>query len=464
MYYASIGGVRIQTWIAQSSTKLALVRGASILLTKYTANSAIATWLATQKIPGVTVAADSGDVDGVIVLTSDDVDKLHSAAEGLIQHLEQTIPGLAWEGWAGEGNSYLDAYARHAADSLALVSLPPLPELGLVETCGWCGAEPAIKPLTIGDQYDIKMAGRGCIERKGARDGQNRDVYRGKLWDDIPGKWPDDFRVLAREGGPDTLRAVGRKDSRSHLATVAADGNGIGNLFLRINELGLDSLRAQAVKLLNETTINAVTEAAKACGSCKVKVVIPHYVGGDDVFTSVTASAVWTFAAQLGVEFERLKEKLKALISPDRADTADLEAAIDKLGLGIGIAFAGASVPISATSEAAHLALGKAKAHTEGGPSAIGWVDLTAAADTLYAVSVEDIEMELTHPNAVFTLPASARASLAAIVRSAPDDLSAAVRRWGDRTGNEIPDYLVDSLPQILSRARWWPNLPEEDR
>lgn len=462
-YYASIGGVRIQTWIARSASKLSLVRGASILLSTQTANTEVESWLKSYRHVTVEVAAEAGDVDGVVVLKASDRKTLRAAAEGLIVHLEAAIPGLQWEGWVGEGETYLDAYARHGGAPPSIRSMPTLPELGLVQTCGFCSAESATGPLTIGDEKGV--GGRSCIARKKARDGQNRAAQRGWLWEDIPGDWANTFEDLARMGGrgPDVQLAVGRKDSRSHLATVAADGNGIGALFRSISELGLDELRREAVQLLNEATTAAVSAAAQACGtSPSVKVVIPHYVGGDDVFASVAAPAIWTFAVNLGRRFEKLREQLKQLVPVDRNGADDLVTAIERLGLGIGVALAGRSVPISTTSEAAHSALGAAKAATRGGESAIGWVDLTAAADVIHTVTIEDVEKELGNLNPVFRLPASARASLAALVRSQPIDSVAAVDRWSQRTGNPIPSGIVPALPATLSRARWWPNLPEE--
>ncbi len=463
-HYASIGGVRIQTWIARTGTKLSLVRGASILLSQETANTRITAWLAGSGVRNVSVADEAGDVDGVVVLRSDDEEALRDTAEKLIVHLEERIPGLAWEGWLAEGEAYLDAYDAHDATAPMFRSLPPLPELGLVRTCDYCGTEPATQELRIGD--DVGHAGPSCRKRKQARDDQQRQA-RGALWSDVPGTWPETFDDLARRGGVSAQadQAVGRKDSRGHLATVAADGNGIGALFHAISTLGLDDLRKEAVKALNATTRNALSTAARACADdCDVKVVIPHYVGGDDVFASVAAPAIWTFAVNLGRGFEDLRTSLLELVPKGRSDTTDLKAAINRLGLGIGVALAGRSEPISTTREAAHVALAKAKAATSGGESAIGWVDLTADAHTSHVVKVSEVEAELTDLNSVFRLPASARASLAAVVRSDPHDLPSAVDRWASRTGNSVPPEMVTALPATLSRARWWPNLPEETR
>lgn len=192
--------------------------------------------------------------------------------------------------------------------------------------------------------------------------------------------------------------------------------------------------------------------------------VIPHYVGGDDVFVSVAAPSAWRFAVTLGEQFEKLRDHLAAKVPHDVVDAQRLRDAIASLGLGIGIAFARRAVPISGTSEAAHAALAAAKASTEGGASAIGWVDLTSAADEIHTVEVSTAGSELNGTaNDVFKLGPSARGTLTDLVRSAPADLGDAVEKWAKRTGNTVSASAVPLLPATLSRARWWPDLPEED-
>ena len=467
-HYASIGAVRIQTWIAQSASKLALVRGASVLLSTLTANSVIAPWLSTHHST-VRVATDAGDVDGVVVLVSADEAAVRRATKGLLAKLDADIPGLQWEAWIAQGGSYLQAYASHGDEAAEYRSLPSLTELGLARTCDFCGVEPATGPLK--EWEPDGQAGPSCLARKAARDKEEARARstHDELWNEIPGSWPKEFENLAVFGGTHhgatEQEAVGRTDSRSHLATVAADGNGIGALFRMIAEANLPGLRADAVRLLNEATRRAVTEAAKACGEeVSTMAVIPHYVGGDDVFVSVAAPSAWRFAVTLGEQFEKLRDHLTAKVPHDVVDAQRLRDAIASLGLGIGIAFARRAVPISGTSEAAHAALAAAKASTEGGASAIGWVDLTSAADEIHTVEVSTAGSELNvTANDVFKLGPSARGTLTDLVRSAPADLGDAVEKWAKRTGNTVSASAVPLLPAILSRARWWPDLPEED-
>lgn len=468
-HYASIGAVRIQTWIAQSASKLALVRGASVLLSSKTANSVVSEWLSALH-PKVTVAADAGDVDGVVVLVSNDKAALRAATEALLAKLDSDIPGLQWEAWIAEGESYLQAYESHGDKAADCRSLPPLTELGLARTCDFCGVEPATGPLKEWEKDG--QAGPSCLARKAARDKEEaraRNTHD-ELWNEIPGSWPKEFESLAVFGGTHQgateQEAVGRTDSRSHLATVAADGNGIGALFRMIAQAKLPRLRADAVRLLNEATRSAVTEAAKACGTdVSTMAVIPHYVGGDDVFVSVAAPSAWRFVVTLGEQFEELRTQLASRVTDDIEGAEGLTEAIGSLGLGIGVAFARRAVPISGTSEAAHAALAAAKASTRGGASAIGWVDLTFAADEIHTVEVSSASGELSKvvANDVFKLGPSARGSLTDLVRSAPADLSDAVAKWAKRTGNTVSAAAVPHLPATLSRARWWPDLPDED-
>lgn len=482
-YYAGIGAVRIQPWLAQTSSKLFLVRGASHLLSEGTGNARIAGWLR-KKHPKVRLAESAGDVAGVVALTSEDEGLLKTACEQLVAKLEQEIAGLQWSVWLVEADSYLDAYAKQHGKPAWLESFPALPELGLVRSCTYCGVETALRSINHGDEQGL--AGISCLQRNEAYLQQEKQRKEDDRWGKIAGRWPKDFEQLARDGGTSRgvseVDSVGRTSSRSHLATIAADGNGIGELFSQIAELGDGALRRQAVKELDEATNTAVIAAAEAClktedggqSDVTVKVALPHYVGGDDVLVSVPAPFAWQFAVALGREFERLRGRLLELAPADAPKK--LKDAIGRLGLGVGIAFAPLAHPIARTSELAHVALTSAKAATWGGESAIGWVDVTSAAEQFFTITVAEAELELSgadrqleeqsktrRVNPVFLLAPTARGVLGTIMHANYDNPETKLANWCKRTGNNLGDITAAELPAHLSRARWWPNVVEDE-
>lgn len=464
-YYAGIGAVHIQSWLARTANKLFLVRGGSALLSEQTSAERITEVLGAH--PAVRLAGAAGDIDGVVALECAQRAPLEAACRAVLGHLERAVVGLEWEAWLAEGDDYSHAYIRNGGGRW-LASRPALPELGLVQTCAFCGLEPAVESITHGDEPPAR-AGLSCAQRHRAyqeqqrRNVQQRDGRRRSDWAEIRGEWPKEFDQLARTT-TEGVYAVGRRDSRGHLATVAADGNGIGELFRVISESGDARLREVAVRLLDEQTKEAVVAAARACeppgGQPETKIVAPHYVGGDDVLLSVPAPLAWRFAAELGKRFEGLRERLS-----DDSLGADekVRAAVSRLGLGIGIAFARESHPIGRTTQAAHRALAAAKRCTRGGESAIGWVDLTAAEDECYTITVADARAELDgEPCAVFRLGASARGTLGTILRSGLTEADEKVRQWTKRTGNTLGEQPPKprELAALLSRARWWPDVP----
>jgi hypothetical protein len=243
---------------------------------------------------------------------------------------------------------------------------------------------------------------------------------------------------------------------------------------------------------------NAVTVAAGYAGDDRAmtKVVIPHYVGGDDALVSVPAAAAWVFAARLAEHFGTVRATLTRLLEQDLAQAVrhgrladsepdDVRAVRERIGwlsLGVGIVFAPTSHPFADSSTLAHeRALHEAKKAAGGRHSRIGWIDLTADSSGLGGESgaVPSIPLDraisqLTPGAAgpdtdIFALTPSARSQLGSILRDTladtPAARQAAVDLWAKRTQVTVITPLAD-LPAALSRARWWPasNLQEEDR
>ena len=344
----------------------------------------------------------------------------------------------------------------------------PLPRtLGWPEACADCKQEPAI----------IEGRGTDCVTRR-----QHAEVQ--SQWPDFPAPFAKDFDELARRAGvgqADRSKALGRRDSTSHLATIAADGNRLGAIFAELNAIAppLLSFGAMASTHINEASRQAVVAATTAAGDDDAAVAgcVPHYVGGDDIFVSVPAGQAWRFATALAGSFERVRRSLHEELFADPAyrelsvaSRKGLSDLVNSVSLGVGVTFAPRTHPLADSGRLAHDALGEAKVSTRGKVSAIAWIDVTEGVSQQSSAPVlrlnralVELEHTLEQP-AVFRRPPSARARLADMARQTPYDatqadggqrqawLDAYVKRLG------IPERIPGAtLEADLSRARWWP-------
>lgn len=495
--YLSLGANQIQGWLVRTP-KLELMRGASALLSARTDNEAIDRWLANGP-HAVAARTDpgAGNIDGVVVLQVHDETRLATVAADLLAHLDTHTPGLVWSGWSVSATDYIAAVgaARAGTDPTLrrISSTPALQDLGLVRSCEGCRREPAGFDPSTGKA----RLGAGCAARQAeARTGRDR-------WAAIPGEWPDDFEHLAAEGGlpPGSARryvAVGRRESRNHLATIVADGNNIGALFdlLRASPWDLPDVEAEAIDLLNTTLTDAVVAAAATASApdALVKVVLPHFVGGDDLSASVPAPAAWRFVSALIAGFDVLRailaEKVTrtlATIGADGPNADRLQHAVGAVSLGVGLCFANATHPFVQTHDRAEAAMRAAKRAGAGATSMIGWVDLTVGGelgpgngavvksdtDGIRVIGAEQATRELETPGPrpkVFDLGPAARAAAWEMIRATPD-LTAArdrVNVWDQRMKGRLgftdpTEQQVAALISDLSRARWWPDINREE-
>ena len=361
-------------------------------------------------------------------------------------------------------------------------AFPDLNDVPIIEQCDECGQEP--------------RPGRDCRVRvKNAKPPEH-------LLFSVPGDWPADFNDLSARGGLGAAsngkdEALGRRDSRNHLALLKADGNKIGQVFATIADhaAALPSLGANAVADLNDATEVAVEQAARHVlvtdPDAPVKGALPHYVGGDDVLVSVPAARAWRFAAQLGREFEALRITWRDRVATDLPPGKDdalrerLGALIDEVSLGIGIVFARATYPIAAQHRIAGRALGEAKRLARGSFSAIAWVDLSAEGlagtrpDGTWsqAISVRDALDQLngTSPASwadaadLFSVPPAGRSRLAQELREAKGvaDAKDVAEAWCKANGRDALLALAKNDPYAIlaltSRARWWPTAAVEE-
>ena len=486
--YFVVAAARIQPWLLRTPD-LRGMRGASLLLTSATYPEKIAG----LGIIGAQPARDAGRISGVVALEFATPEAALAAQPTLLRYLTDELPGVEWEGWWCEAASYAAAESARRAGAgggnQGSVRLLPAPrDFTPARACS-CQREPArpyaAPPNVPEDVIARRRLGPDCHARDKAQR-LEREVLKKKqgICARIPGKLPEDFDELARKGGLGPAGgpvALGRKDSRNHLATIVADGNAIGGLFQLMFEAGLfvdvTALRADLVTTLNEAVENAITTAASevAGKECEVMPVIPHYGAGDDIFVSVPAVLAWKFCALLADAFAAAFAGARdsaAGLAPASCDSGEMVArqhiaairrALANVSLGIGMCFAHASHPIGETHHHAERAMDVAKKRGGGKASWIGWVDLTAAAtgaheQWCHGIPVETVLKELRSREVpdVFTLGPAGRSRLTTILRDQPSE--SAVENWAKRVRWQRDPRSATpfgDLAATLSRARW---------
>ena len=482
--YIDIGAKRIQTWISKP-VKLKYVRGGSLLLSKETSKHEIEKWLNDEGFSDLEVAAEAGDIDGVVVLKNLDSlavtdERADEVAKKLLLHLNDRIPGVDWSGWCCRANTFLEAYqlaAMKDSSERSYQLVPSVSEFSGLSSCTGCKSEPSIKSFEKVDEY----LGKDCLSRF-----ENASSDDFLYW----GGWslPEDFDDLARRRG----KGFSGQRLRNHIATICGDGNRIGALFDKFNQHAeLAKIKTEAIAWLTFCTEEAVNKAANEVrgegeNGC---VVIPHYVGGDDVLVSVVADQAWRFAVELIKSFEEIKEYYLADIDevPLSKDVKnELEDLVSNVSLGVGMVFSRYSYPFYECRHKAEEALSYAKQTTQGKQSAICWMDLTEGGgnsqytEDKYVISYKDASSQLNDeskvPDVIGMLTSSAqhnlRNQMIAWKQEHPknsgetsskwlEECSEYLEKWIIRTRDEEDEKIyidINTLEADLHRARWWPN------
>lgn len=493
--YIDIGAQRIQTWISKP-VKLKYVKGGSIRLSEETDDNKIARWLNNEHITDFVVAKEAGNIDGVVVLKGSSSEiatrRADEVAYKLLLYLNERLPGIEWAGWRCSASSFLDAYNRGEQKKVdKRYSLEPSTmEFAGFSLCEGCKAEPAVR--SIGHVQE--NLGPDCASRFGnsEMDDERREKEVNPQWKSYPGDWlesdrgwPQDFTELAGRVG----NVANKNKIRNHVATVCADGNRVGALFKELsNYPALADFKLEAIRLLDETTRKAVQDAALEVQQEDI-VILPHYIGGDDILISVTADEAWNFVVAMIEKFENLKEEYRKILEPvnvkeiDGKSMAKLRKSIDNISLGVGLVFSHASYPFYECRQKAEEALSYAKKEYKGERSAICWMDLTeGGGESKYTkdrhvIAFEDAEAQLKGncklPEVISELTSSAQHNLRNQMiawmqehhketkESSSEwlkECSDYLEKWVDRTQVEKIDIDINTLEADLHRARWWPN------
>ena len=460
-YYVVFAAVRIQSWLARTP-RLALIRGASRALHEVTAAATVTHVLRDAGLSehDAEVAADAGDIDGVVVVQTTGA-REGAVSRALREHVHRTLPGLEWKLWAGQSPTVLDALeSSKIHGELVLAELITVP---FARRCQGCGAETATRHHRIADGEIL--LGPDCLSRwaDGKPSWLPGHSYRDGL--NIPGQNPPrTMEDLARARGREQESAVRYGGKRNHVAVLCADGNSIGDLVGGIPAQN----RKHVVSGLDQATRDALSAAAAEVTDETV-VVEPHFVGGDDILVSVPAPLGWSFAMHLARRFEQFLGEYLAGVGTKEPTAASL---------GIGLCFTHASYPFAQAREVAFAAMKQAKMGAQGRQAAAGWADLTAEDEIVagrfrtvrrlqdlragYAQGGDlvvastnsaraEIAGEVDVDGGRFSAPEAAVDRLVNYARRANDD---PLEHWLTSTQ---PAEAITEIRAGLSLARWWP-------
>lgn len=504
-HYVVVAAKRIQPWIARTPL-LRLVRGASNALHLETTKAKIDDALMVELTAlGAGVVEKENAVDGVVVLCVSPPENSAAVAELVVNHLASVLPGLDWTAWWATASTYVEAQdqAKFFDPTIAMGDVSENP---VVKACETCRQEPGLKTEKFPDSSNStaqvrwvdRFIGLDCATR------YEHNETRGD-WDDVSGEWPKNFEELAQRGGLSTRsgvqpQAIGRRDSRNHLATISADGNRMGEFFRTVSEAGpsFAEFRQTASVLLDDHLKQEVRAAAASVSrDADVKAVLAHFIGGDDILASVAAPHAWEFARALVCGFGNIREALTSEIEKvtpqsdrDVAAQDAITTAIADVSLGVGMVFSHTSHPFRHCQQVAHAAMGEAKLrggaelrrtilggdpHAPREGSCVAWVDLTEGTlpSQEQVLALHEMADRLDAPaSGVLALPPSARHQLAAILASTSvGERQTAVDLWWKRTRANRADLVANpsqakitlepagQLPALLSLARWWPDL-----
>lgn len=503
--YATVSAVHIQDWLTRTP-QLQLLRGASLALKHETSRKRV-----TERFPALRWCEQAGDVDGVISVEVDDASEAPGWVSSIIDHLQNRLPALEVEAWWTQADDYVSAYDRMLRDNdqgqvdpgvHRLMSLPALADLPILESCHGCRLEPvdATGPAVRlgGDEDDEMRLGLDCRARYQFR--QRADMASLLGLPDSAALAPD-FETLASTGAG--IAGGRRARADNHLATVTADGNGIGDLMRRLARPGGDvsrhgcdalaSVRSDVIDLLDKATRQAVAEANYAISdSGTIAPSLPHFVGGDDVFVTVAAPRVWEFVVALASSFEMafrnpLLERVAALAASDEMGDIDRAAldsiahALERVSLGVGVTIAHASHPLVETRAHAFGRMKEAKRGVRGRAAAVSWIDVSYEEPSTPSrcLRVDTLSGWLAPGGAppIMLLTPSARATLGNMLRGRGSDDDRAcygrVTAWVKRTARDGRASLalrpgeeltatgcaeqLALLADQVSLARWWP-------
>lgn len=426
--YLDIGVVRIQSYLTRAPS-LKGRRGASTMVSEATRR------LREHPPQGTVVNPDAGEIDGVVSLQLIDATVDRAAAADVLTALRRALPAAELTAALWCGDTYPNA--RAGTPRWSQDWLPAVPEWPLAKSCDWCRNWPASGTVVqVGGaraQYcsDCRQrhdrAGAATDERPGRQPGPEQELLAR-----LPGaRLPDDFAALA-------ALAHGPQDDDTHVVTVYADGNSVGE-FMKAN-----GYAPALARTIDDATWAALTETMQTLRIDELLPVIPHLIGGDDVLVSLPAHLAWPAVRALLTRFGAAPAFRKWSSAPT---------------LSAGVVVHHHSEPLSDVIDLAAALLHTAKRHHPGQPT-IAWHSIThdgAIPGDRAPLRLDTLNRSWPALTGLAAQPPAARQQLARLLRDGHGgQLAAHIRRLGMDTvvGPFGPDST--ELADALGMVRWW--------
>jgi hypothetical protein len=450
--YMDVGISRIQEYINRTSGSdehvLRKRRGASTMVAEATDVDALSKALA---VHGVIAQRndETYDTEGVAHLLITDSGGLDETqiADLVLAWMREQVPAAYLEvSWAAGADfaAVLDELRRQRESGNSLVWLPRSRDEALSRRCKSCGMGTA--------DHGSECSDCRTREDKGQR-GKSRaeDVLTSAL----NLKAVKDFGELAKLPG-----RVDEAAKTNHLATVYADGNGVGALFKQLHDR--PQLARELSELLDAATKAATIQAINALPTSGKLPAVASVVAADDIVITVPAAWGWQFALALHAAFDA---EIQAGFEAASQDLQELEGR--KPSLSSGLVFSHYKSPIEIATIRAATCLRAAKKSVSGEEAVICWTDLTQESESRnwpcrllswFAQHRADLD-------AVAALPGSKRKyyeRALAVLANDPQLLVAYLDDDAKRTGKAaavgafIDGHDTSQLADALSIADWW--------
>lgn len=406
--YLDVGVVRIGEYVSRVP-RLRSIRAASTAVSAATEQVRAAA--GGDELAGCASHDEAGQADGVLHLVTretapDDV------AKAVLAQLRGSLPGADLEARWADGTTYTEARAHMFAPGRATGRLRWLP--ATLEN-------PVLRPCSSLDGVDT-----GCAQRPGNPDADG-------LCDDCAARarWAESaresraWRLLSESLGarpPRDLQALCRAwpepPESNHVATIAADGNGVGRLFSRMLSGSADDAQkaAELSAALSSATETAFVDAVALLGATDGEApLVPIVLGGDDLVVVTAAANAWRFVRELQRSFSH-------------AMTDSLGDSAHGVSMSAGVLVHPVKHPIAQSVTMAEQLMRRAKAAHAGAVAASSWADLTrdepspASLGTRPTVTADLLDRQHDALVALGDVPGSARSTLARSV----DDLAEA--------------------------------------
>ena len=445
--------------------------------------------------PQVKVNTDALDIDGVISLTSSDNDKAWEAGLTLARAIRTQLPAITIEVSLRDHPSYAASLAQDATDhpKRKRTYWPRPFELPLQKLCDECGQSGASDYLADKDSWVCPdcwqrrpRKPRGQLYRalKKSRD-PGVQVTSGflaeqRLWTVIDSQTgagrelavAEDFAAIAKMPALADDAAQYRATQDNHLATIFADGNGLGGLFAEARARAADDGTEQSLEDLRTLSKGIKEATGEALLKATLEIlrpddtqlpVVPHIQGGDDILVTVPALRAWRF---LRVFLEASQQGYTAFGQTNRPT------------MSAGIVICHDAFPIGDQVELAEELLRQAKRHVLGNGMSFAWTDVTwdgpRPAAGRPAWDLTKLNNRAKTLNAVVELPGSIRSSLRTML-SDPDPAARQARLQhfvtrmpesapflsgvlgADWTQSEVlSQAATQDVLDTLSLGRWW--------